>query len=472
MASLLGWLLETPPAGWALGALDRAYYLQRALGGSGRPRLFSRGWGDELPAVMAEYDAVISRLRAGAPPFGGDGGGGAPPPLAGMEWEAELPVAPIAAVGGGPAVRRFVARHGAAPSPLAHILPPGPSRVLRFLYVGDAGARAPWDDGGVGAGLPPPATVAVILPATGEQGYADRLGVARSLLARLAADGHGPAAAVLVMAPLYAARKATDDGQVRHYVTSVGRYQAQSLAVMSEGAALAAWAHAAFAPRGGARRLVVTGFSWGAAMAGCAALLASALLPPGVGAERLVAVPYVGSCSPEPVVAGVLADDVDWVALEGGVGQRGGGGGADRGDDVRAALRRQLAASHTRLFVDAMRERATATAGGHPAHPPRPLLAGALCVGMVDDGFVPLAFSAELAALLGGVAVGGGRNERDRDGDGERGPFATPTSPPPPPSRRHWRTFRGGHVVAYVARPWRQVDAVADALRAADEASR
>jgi hypothetical protein len=468
MESLLAWLLETPPVGWALGALDRAYYLQRALGGAGRPRLFSRGWGEELSAVMAEYDAVIGRLRAGRPPYGGDGSA---PPLAGLAWEDELPVAPIAAATGGGGggssssgrvVRRFVARHGAAPSPLAHVLPPGPPRTLRFLYVSDTGARLPWDDDGGGSGggggLPPPATVAVVLPATGEQGYADRLGLARALLARLAADGHGPSAAVLVMAPLYAARKATDDGQLRHYVTSVGRYQAQSLAVMAEGAALAGWAHAAFAPAGGARRLVLTGFSWGAAMAGCAALLASALLPPGEGAARVVAVPYVGSCSPEPVVAGVLADDVDWAALEAdALGGRGLPGG-----DVRAALRTQLAASHTRLFVDALTA-APGAGGGRRG----PLLAGCLCVGMVDDGFVPLAFSAELAALLGSVtapaAAPAGQKEQDDRASLSR---------PPAAQHRHFRTYRGGHVVAYVARPWRQVDAVADALRAAAAVAR
>ena len=300
---------------------------------------------------------------------------------------------------------------------------------MRLLYVGDARAAAPWDEaagsaaassagrggsgssGGSGSGAsppaPPPEAVVVMLPATGEQGYRERVALARALVARAAR----PVAVIILMAPYYAARRPS--GQRGHFNRTVAEYQAQSAAISMEAAALLAWAHVR-APRA---RLCATGFSWGAAMATGAALLASLALPRGVAARQLCVAAYVGSASPVALLTGLLATDIDFAALE----------AASPG--ARERLLALFRRSNFQAFVDEIRS--------SPALATAPLIGAAACVSMSNDAFVSAAEAAALRRTLEAAA---------------------------PAGRTSARVFGGGHAGAAAARGSRQVAAIEGAL--------
>lgn len=430
--------------GWCTGQLDLLYSI-RLLAGSCRPLLYSRGWGEHAAAVDAAFEKLQARLRAGASPLDG--------PLY-IYWHVADPtprgVPPAAAAAGGVAVR---VHEGRATSPLASLLPAGVD-TMRFMYVSDARCACPLvaaeqcaSDSSRSPALlgTAPAAIILLLPATGEQGYGQRLSLSRKLIAAGSAAGRR-AACLLLMAPFYAARR--PPGQRGHYVNTVADYQAQSLAIMHEAAALLAWAHAA-AP---AARLAVSGFSWGAAMSAAAGLLAVNALPRGVAAALLAVVPYVGSASLAPIVDGILAGDIDWRALVDSTGGAlppaaaaaagdgsGGGGGVTllsrapwpaAAAAARVRLRSLLAAASTAKLVEALR--ASPAARDEPAP-----LAAVVSVGMLDDAFVPPHFCGELHGLLAGVV------HRGR-------------------SRIDWHP--GGHVWAFLRKQQRQAAAIAAAL--------
>jgi hypothetical protein len=280
-------------------------------------------------------------------------------------------------------------REASARSPLAALLDGGAER-MQLLYVADERAARPWEvaasrgqlsssaaaAASATASAAPPAVIAVVLPATGEQGYRDRLEVARTLISRAAQ----PTAVLILMAPYYASRKPA--GQRGHFSRTVGAYQAQSAAISMEAAALLAWAHA-FAPRA---RLCATGFSWGAAMASGASMLASLALPSGVAARQLCVAPYVGSASPVALLTGLLAIDVDFRALEAE------GGGAAR-ERLLAIFRR----SNFRAFLDAMRESAALASA--------PLVGAVSSVSMGSDAFVSQTEARQLHEMLADAAA-------------------------------------------------------------------
>ena len=439
------------PLGWLYGQLDKAYFLQRVVAGAQRPLLFSSGWKEEGSSInmMKEYEALADRLANNKPVVDSS---------LDIVWDEHAAQPPRVESAGGCTCRRnkrssarddgasnshqFAIRTGRATSPLATILPAGPPQTLRFLYISDADAALPWEENVSGESSRKPSTVTVILPATGEQGYGDRIKVSKQLLARLKAEGRGLGACVLIMAPLYASRKPAD-GQRKHYVTTVAGYQAQSMAVMTEAAALLAWAHG-FAP---GAQLVSTGFSWGAAMAACAGLLATSLLPTGVAEKQLAIVPYVGSCSPEPVVVGVLGDDIDWPALvKGRVSHEPAGETVDVSSssnsaakiaEARARLRAELKSTHTRWFVEALAASAKVQEARLGRRHSGAYIGAAVCVAMLHDHFLHPQYAEELHHLLSTVA---------------------------PPGRTRYITLGGGHVAAYLQRESKQVDAICQAL--------
>jgi len=430
-------------AGALAGAVDRGYTLSRLLEGSTRDLLFSRGFdAPRLAALDARVSAMLGRLRAGRPALDGaplrlEWAAADAPPRAARQQRA-------AARGAGCCSRRDAApappaekevlplrmREATAESPLADLLPPGAGR-LHVLYVSDARAAMPWEEAAAAAAdaptpqsppppPPPPSSIVVIMPATGEEGFGRRLGVARELCAAAEAEGLGPVACILVTAPLYGARRPpASEGQRGYRAATVAAYQTASIAIMSEAAALLAWAHAR-APRA---RLAITGFSYGAAMSSGAALLAIAALPRGAAARQLACSPYVGSASPLVLVDGLLAGDVDWAALAADSP-----GGSER--VARLRLRSVLAAAHFGEFVGALR----CCAGLSRSE----LALGAVVsVSMADDHFVPAPAARELHGVLAGVCA---------------------------PARAEARRFDGGHRTADVHRARRNAAAAARAL--------
>lgn len=157
------------------------------------------------------------------------------------------------------------------------------------------------------------------LPATGEQSYSERLKLA-SILAN-----EQQCISLIIMAPFYASRK--ENGQKGASVSTVGYYLSQSLAIMTEAAALVLWINELYTnATSNSEKLknrlhiCLTGFSWGAAMSGCAAILSSIALatPPSLPSQntpKISVIPYVGSTSPAPVVDGILSGDIAWTKL-------------------------------------------------------------------------------------------------------------------------------------------------------------
>jgi len=420
------------------GLYDNLYLLQRALEGGKRARFFSGGFGD-IERVLARDDVRVARLRAGRRIEELD----APlelefAPADFVERSAGPPPAPTGACGCGraraapPRARaRLRMREATARSPVADLLPPA-AQTLRLLYICDERSACPWDapapaprPGGAaapGGAPPPPSSIVVLLPSTGEQGYRERVAVARALLARSAEPAH----CLVVMAPMYAARR--PEGQRSHFARTVAEYQAQSSAIFTECAALLAWAHA-FAPRA---RLCASGFSWGAAMCAGGALLASRALPAGVAARQLCVAAYVGSKRPTALLSGLLAADVDFAALE-----------REAGPGARARLRATFERTDFARFVEAMRGGAAAGAGADAGAgagagaEAEPLIGSLVTASMSHDFFVVAAEARELHDMLAGVA---------------------------PPARTRRAAFPGGHATASARRSEWQVATIEDAL--------
>jgi hypothetical protein len=323
-----------------------------------------------------------------------------------------------------PPPRAVVMREGTARSPCADVLRDEAVSTVRVLCVTDAEAALPWEAEAEAspAAAPKPSTLVVLLPATGEQGYGERIAIAKRLIR--GAPPSSPVTCFLLMAPYYASRRPA--GQRGHYTRFVAEYVAQSLAIMVEGACLIALANTLGAP---SAKLVSSGFSWGGAMAGAAGILATSLLPPGVSSTRLCVVPYVGSASPAPLVDGILSGDVSWAALARDMRSV---------SEARDRLRTLLYGTTVRRFTDVL--------------PPGPSphghhIAAVVAVGMLDDHFVPPRFSVELSSALFSVCAGGGR-KGEGEGKGK--------------GREVW--YGGGHVAAAIHKTERQSQAIVEAL--------
>lgn len=193
-----------------------------------RPRLYPDGFGD-LDALERLVDRVRGYDRAVEPL-----------PLD-VRWEG-----PARA----PARDGVLVRPGRFRSPAADILPPA-SADGRFEL---------WLPPGTGAAERPP--VAVLLAATGEEGFGMRRGLAR----RLAAAGIG---ALMLENPFYGARR--PPGQRMGLLRTVQDQFAMNCATVDEAVALMAWLRA----RGHAR-VGASGYSQGGMMAAFAGALSSA----------------------------------------------------------------------------------------------------------------------------------------------------------------------------------------------------
>eukprot|EP00002_Diphylleia_rotans_P003880 TRINITY_DN12757_c0_g1_i1.p1 TRINITY_DN12757_c0_g1~~TRINITY_DN12757_c0_g1_i1.p1 ORF type:complete len:387 (+),score=53.85 TRINITY_DN12757_c0_g1_i1:47-1207(+) len=183
----------------------------------------------------------------------------------------------------------FPLQHYRFVSPLAHLLPPesreGRAQIL--LPVSGRQIRG----------------VAIHLAATGDQGF----GMRKSLVARaLAASG---IASIIIEIPTYGRRRSA--GQVAYYPTDVSVYLRASFGCMWEGRAWAEWAVSQWQCP-----CVLTGISYGGAMA-LGSLILLCMSPQGSSfSSKVATVSHVGSDSPTVLLTGVLKNEIDWVALE------------------------------------------------------------------------------------------------------------------------------------------------------------
>ncbi len=143
-------------------------------------------------------------------------------------------------------------------------------------------------------------------------GKRDRLNMATTLATR-----HGWCS-IIVTAPLYGARK--PPLQQSWFIDTVSDYLLQSQAMMEEAAALMLYCLQLSSPASHKQpHVCLTGFSWGAAMAGCASCIA--LLPlvgtTSTASTRIACVSYMGSSTPAVLSDGLLQDMIDWPALMG-----------------------------------------------------------------------------------------------------------------------------------------------------------
>eukprot|EP00667_Euglena_gracilis_P016052 EG_transcript_16737 len=254
------------PLSALLGLADYGYLAHRALR---KPagRFFPQGFGDIrlLLACRAEVEAALEGRAALAA------------------------VAPARVAGAAPL---DVGRRGRFPlevyrfeAPLGRFLPPESGAGTAHVLLPPAGQ--------------PVLGAAVVLAATGDQGFSFR----KALVARpLAQRG---IAAVLLENPIYGRRR--PKGQVAFYPADVSTYLRATLAGMWEAHSWARWATERWQ-----RPCVVTGMSYGAAQALGAAVLGARA---GVSTQRIGAVAYLGSESASVLVSGFLRGDVDVDAL-------------------------------------------------------------------------------------------------------------------------------------------------------------
>lgn len=455
---------------YLLGWTDSAYYLDRALR-KPEPMFARSGWGD-VKHVLDAYKPLLSALEdPGKTGYDVLYSSNSAHPKNGLEmtWTPKSAKRTDQARGSSCCRSRASAplptralvdvMEGTFPSPCASILPAngqtGTCRVLMVVPKEASDAWRPWVGGGKRGGVAEAREIVLHFPSTGEQGYAGRQVLAESL-----AQSRG-AVSIIVTAPLYGARKAdvSDTKAGSYSIHDVGQYLAQSLAIMNEGAALLVWAHATW-PHA---YLASTGFSWGAAMASCAAILASAALPAGVSARQLCVVPYVGATSPAPVVDGILSNDMDWEALvrDASRAAKSMKGLEIPGLDldtlhhavdaapVRAALLAILREFHNGHFLVCLRERArrhaaAAAAGGagSVAEGSAPALFASVCsCNAENDWFLSVKYSGELHEVLAAHVSS--------------------------PCRARAIHLPGGHLRAFMTREKDQIEAIHWALDAA-----
>lgn len=247
---------------WALGALDKGYYVARVI--QWRPRFFADGWGNVEAAEAAQFE-LCQQFK--------------PEPPA-LEWEKPR---------GNLCVASFE-------SPMAHRLPEE-ARLASFHFVSpersDIALVEPWNSEPTA-----PTAIVLLMPATAEETPDGRIALAQ----KLAEDG---VCSLILGAPFYGKRKPTN--QQMHYIRTVEMFLDQSTAIVAEAASLMCWC----ASRWPGVPICVSGFSWGGAMTCVSSIVASQLAP----SAQIVAVPYAGSATPAVLVDGLLQDDIQWSAL-------------------------------------------------------------------------------------------------------------------------------------------------------------
>lgn len=408
VGGLIGVRFMVLRVGWVGGHMDNLYYVLR-LTRAGRFKFFARGWG-QLQRSDDARDALRANLIGGRVPARVSDS------LRWREDDIELDH------------NKLKVRRGVFDSPLVGLLPEDAKRCHFTMVVPRSSPVAPWSAASSGR----PEGVVILLPATGEEGISLRLPMAEAL----AKERNW--ATLIIEAPYYGLRRPRE--QPSYHVLDVESFLLQSYAIMQEAALLRLWVEELWpgAP------VTMSGFSWGAAMCSCGAVIAAQWSKE---PRLLAAAPYVGSATPAVVVDGILADDIDWEALIAGLGPA--AEAADAPDGGADALEQLSAITVLRQYQErtAAKERAydklyaklirthLRTLTGLPGVTLK-RLGGVQSVSMDHDRFVKPEYSDELFDLLSGVSDG---------------------------VKSHtW--VAGGHVLAFLRRLTEQKDAICRAM--------
>lgn len=470
----LGVLLSPTMASWARGGLDVLYSTTRIswLRPAGE-RLFSGGFGkDIVPALTAfrtnlgdiaegrsSLKAPVADLRILPPKASSSTRSASRVPafvqrlLPWTQWDsAAAPTTPPSA-----ALRSVEVEF---PSPLMDHLPEVSQVARALVLLGPGLPELKSEDVVAGASLAAlvratnPKEVVVHMPAFGEERYGSRAKVAHVIAKKRPESLH-----FILMAPFYGDRRPAQ--QHKHFVPTVSGKLRQSFAISSEAAGILQWASTQFREA----HLLVTGFSFGAAMASTAACLTAPLLErldsrDPLAPALLGVVPCVGSATPAVIADGVLESDVDWPRIEEEWRTLQGDEALFRvvvalneGDeeearhlrDARTAkefLHRLLGVVHTEKLVRALEARALRW-----KEAPRRGFAfdAVVALGARHDHFVKFPYSTDLFRALARVA---------------------------PPERASFVALDGGHVTSFVNRTAIFVPAVVRALEELDAVAR
>jgi len=353
----------------AAGFADVAYGGLRVLSPSSllgrerRPQFFAGGFGDVALATKVRSEALEDVARGRYAPGHADGmprnlelsrWDGTPPGAAGADGRASSGGA------GGGEDRGVVVYTGSFSSPAAEGLVEENTRRAHFQLVTTAGLEA---------STTPLRGVVVLFAMTGDMGFSTR----RRWATKLAAEGF---VSVLLLPACYGVRR--PHYQRGHYVHTVAEFVTQSTAAITEGASLLVWLHARY-PRG--TPLGFAGFSWGGAMAACAAAAVSGFSPP------VACVSCMGSPSPEAVIHGILGRvDVDWGALR-------------RLQDGAAKKKRP----HAEVLAEVLDVLRPSQFAAIAARNPRPCIGAARMIHARHDWFIPPAEAERLCDEMRGV---------------------------------------------------------------------
>ena len=299
---ITSWLESSffPTLSWVLGLLDYAFLFLKILGPV-QPKFFEGGYGDIEAARRRQIQSLVE-LEVER------GGTTAPKHKTTTRFKLandDLQWGPTTRPSSG-----ITMQEGRFRSPQADNRPPESAYAQFFLVKPDLEASA-----GLAPQVPNNGTAMtekqvyiLMLPATGETNIASRLFMAKTL-----AKEYGWCS-VIVTAPYYGDRK--PKSQKLFFLHTVEDILMQALAVIQEAAALSEYfLEAQQSPQEGSspRRVCLTGFSFGAAMASIASNYA---LVAGVDGQRLGCAAYVGSASPCVLADGILESSVQWTALK------------------------------------------------------------------------------------------------------------------------------------------------------------
>ena len=258
--------------GWILGLLDYGFLLLKLLGPI-QPKFYRKGYGD-IHRVL-ELQIKTMKSLDGSDNF--------------KLSDDQLMWGGVKQMWGGVSLQE-----GRFQSPLAQELPPEAAYAQFYLV------KPTKDDGVEGMAHKNRDIYVIMLPATGETDIFLRL-----LMAKQLANKYGWSS-LIATAPYYGERKPRN--QTLFYVNTVEDTFIQAWTIIQETTALTSY----LLQKSPNALVCLTGFSFGAAMAGNAANVA---LQSGVDGQRLACAPYVGSSSPCVLADGLLESAIDWDAL-------------------------------------------------------------------------------------------------------------------------------------------------------------
>lgn len=278
--TMTSWTITTflPCVSWFLGLFDYGFLLMKILGPL-QPKFFTKGYGD-IRKIKSKQAEAVSAMST---------------------WE-RLKLSKEEIIWGSTTTESNITiQEGRFRSPLADELPPVAALAQFLLLVKPRGQNSTAD--GISdessMGRKQKDVYILMLPATGETDATIRLFTARQL-----ARQYGWCSVILT-APFYGDRK--PKSQTLFFLNTVEDILLQAWGIIEEASMLAAH----FLQQHNSV-VCLTGFSFGAAMAGNAANYA---LSAGLDGKRLGCALYMGSASPCVLADGLLESAIDWDSL-------------------------------------------------------------------------------------------------------------------------------------------------------------